>query len=134
MTVSGGIYFLGRYRPAYFEGATVRECARAMMAAARQITDDDMRAWVMCRIYELEGKLGPDPNCSAISSDHCDRGVSFARRPHDRFLDQVTATMPPCPGLDYSAAINAAPDFEDLGGGSFRLGCFRLDPVSKPGG
>jgi hypothetical protein len=107
MTISGGIYFLGRYRPAYFEADTARACARLMMASARQVTDDTLRGWLLLRIYELEGKITRDDHCTTISDDHCDRGVCFAKRAHDPFLDRATATMPHCPGLDYSGACNA---------------------------
>jgi hypothetical protein len=106
MTISGGIYFLGRYRPAYFEAGAIGACVTKMQAALRNVEDHALRAWLYARIDEGLTHMVTS-NTTAWSADHCDRGVSFAKRPHDRFLDRVTADMEPCPGLDYSGACNA---------------------------
>jgi hypothetical protein len=76
-----------------------------MQAALRNVEDHALRAWLYARIDEGLTHMVTS-NTTAWSADHCDRGVSFAKRPHDRFLDRVTADMEPCPGLDYSGAVN----------------------------
>jgi hypothetical protein len=104
--ISGSIYFLGKYRPAYFEAQSVYECQHKMWAAMRPIKDKDLWNWLAVRV--LEGRLEIEKdNCSAWTADHCDRGISFAKRPHDPFMDKAVADMPPCPGLDYSQSLNA---------------------------
>jgi hypothetical protein len=108
MTITGSIYFLGRYRPAYFEAPTISACNAQMFRAVEPIYAHDkaLRDWLYWRIAEGSKAIDRD-SCTAWSADHCDRGVSFAKRPHDPFLDDVTASLPPCPGLDYSGAVNS---------------------------
>ena len=107
MTISGSIYFLGKYRPAYFEAVTASDCATAMHNAILSCLhqDPDLYWWLKERIYEGAQRI-TDRNCTAWAADHCDRGVSFAKRPHDPFMDKAMADMPPCPGLDYSQSVN----------------------------
>jgi hypothetical protein len=105
MTITGSIYFLGRYRPAYFEAESPMECAVKMLCASRNVADTRLRFWLAGRIKEGHVKLDHGA-ISSWSADHNDRGVSFAKRPHDSWLDKTTATMEPCPGLDYSGAVN----------------------------
>jgi hypothetical protein len=101
--VSGSIYFLGRYRPAYFEASNLYDLTDSMIAAVRDIKDANLKAWLFARISIGRAKI--DSHCTSWSADHCDRGVSFAARPHDPWLDSITAKLPPCPGLNYGAAI-----------------------------
>jgi hypothetical protein len=103
MTVSGSIYFLGEYRPAYFEADNFVHLASAMVDAVRNLPD---RQWFAVRIRQAAEHMGRS-NCSAWSADHCSRGVSMAKRPHDPFLDDITRTLPVLPGLDYSNAVYA---------------------------
>jgi hypothetical protein len=103
MTVSGSIYFLGEYRPAYFEADTLDALACDMLAAVRNLPD---RQWYTVRIRQAAEHMGRS-NCSAWSADHVCRGVSMAKRPHDPFLDDITRTLPVLPGLDYSNAVYA---------------------------
>lgn len=105
--VSGSLYFLGKWRPAYFEAPTIAACRAKMAAAVLNVESDGLRAWFFARLHEGEMQISR-PRCDAWSADHCDRGVSFAKRPHDRFLDSVTLAMSPCPGLDYTGACNAS--------------------------
>jgi hypothetical protein len=110
MTITGGIYFLGAYRPAYFEADTIDACRAMLLKAARPMfareRGRELRAWLIARINEGAAAIARG-NCTAWSADHNDRGVCFAKRPHDPFLDRATAELPPCPGLDYSGAVNA---------------------------
>ena len=104
--ISGSIYFLGKYRPAYFEAESLDECYWAMVRAIFPITDIRLKTWLTNRLGEGHYRLCQDYN-AAWSADHCDRGISFAKRPHDPFMDKAVADMPPCPGLDYSQSLNA---------------------------
>lgn len=112
MTVSGSIYFLGRYRPAYFEADTTTQVAFLMYAAIRDIEDRQLRSWLDDRIFQGEDSLSD--SITSWSADHCDRGVSFAARPHDPWLDSITAKLPPCPGLDYSVALAPIGKFDPV--------------------
>ncbi len=104
MTISGSIYFLGAYRPAYFEADTIEACAALMHGAVQDIKNGSLKIFLLSRIKEGRAQIARD-NCSAWSAEHRDRGVSFAKRPHDPFLDRVTATLPHCPGLDYAGTV-----------------------------
>jgi hypothetical protein len=114
MTVSGSIYFLGRYRPAYFEGESIAHIAGQMITAIRFLQDSVLRDWIENRIVEGHKQIKKQNLYTSWSCDHCDRGVSFAARPHDPWLDSVTAKLPPCPGLDYSVALATIGQFDPV--------------------
>jgi hypothetical protein len=105
MTITGAIYFLGAWRPAYFEAAGIEECAAKMLCAVQKLEDRSLKMWLFNRIREGRAAMASD-TFSAWSADHCDRGVSFAKRPHDPFLDGITSLLAPYPGLNYSGAVN----------------------------
>lgn len=96
---SGSIYFLGQYRPAYFEAVTVGKLREQMLASIVQMNIDDWQwfaAKIQNSVYELR-----KPNCGGASAEHGCRGVSVAKRPHDPWLDNVVAKLPEYPGLAY---------------------------------
>jgi hypothetical protein len=102
MAYTASIYFLGQYRPAYFEAETA---TRAFQAAAYAVAGCEDQKWLIERLDEALARV-TKPNCAAASIEHGARGVSIANRPHDPFLDRVTRSMPAYPGLDYSNAVN----------------------------
>lgn len=98
---TASIYFMGRYRPAYFEAATAVDAYRA---AKRAVMGCDDRAWFYVRLGEAFEKVRG--NCTSFSTDHGCRGISLVARKHDPFLDSVTRDLPAYPGLDYTGAVN----------------------------
>lgn len=106
MTVSSKIYFLGNYRPAHFEADTFHGCANLMLRAIANVSDANLQSWLRDHIYSGLATMDRDANTESVSADHCNKGVGYARRPHDPWLDSTTAKIRPCPGLDYSLAIN----------------------------
>ncbi len=108
MTIhSGSIYFLGKYRPCYVEGTSIEEVAAKLRSAVQRVKDVRLHGWLVQRIREGQDAMTRgSSSVSSWSADHNDRGVSFATRPHDPFLDKTTAAMAPCPGLDYSLCVN----------------------------
>lgn len=101
--VSGSFYFFGQYKPAYFEADTAPALRRIMTAAVARLDPTD-RLWFEMRTHELAKDLR---TYAVASREHGARGVGMARRSHDAWLDDVTAALPPFPGLDYRAAVNA---------------------------
>ena len=101
MLVSGSIYFLGKYRPLYIEDTAMVKVKYRMLLAV-QDCDPALRDWLIDRINSTFLQVNK-PNCFSASADHCDRGVSFAKRPHDNFLDNIIVDMTVCPGLNYNA-------------------------------
>ncbi len=99
---TASIYFLGQYRPAYFQAETA---IRAFQLAAHAVAGCPDQRWLIDRLDEACTRVRK-PNCAAVSIEHGARGVSIAKRPHDPFLDSVTRTMPAYPGLDYAGACN----------------------------
>ena len=103
MTYTASFYFMGQYRPAYFEAETV---GKAMNAALRALgTNHPDYAWFADRLKQAYCALRKG-NCSAFSAEHGCRGVSIVARNHDRFLDSVTRDFPAYPGLDYAGVAN----------------------------
>ncbi len=109
MTIhSGSVYFLGKYRPLYVEGDTIEEVAAKLRSSIQRVKDAYLQRWLIQRIREGQDAMTRgSSSVSSWSADHYDRGVSFATRAHDPFLDKTTAAMAPCPGLDYSLCVNA---------------------------
>lgn len=103
MTYSGSIYFLGAYRPAYFEANDLVSLSIKMHAAASQMPEAE---WFEARITEAFQTLKRKDSTTSISIEHGARGVSMSRSSHDPWLDKLTTVMPACPGLDYSAVVN----------------------------
>lgn len=102
MTCSGSIYFLGRYRPAYFEASSLEMLRTIMLDAVQDMSN---APWYMTRIADAADALKNANGYTAWQSDHCDKGVSMAKRPHDPWLDETVKTLPDCPNLHYSLAI-----------------------------
>lgn len=102
-TLTGSIYFLGHYRPFHCEDTALAKVLIRLRHAASGIEDRQLHAWIEERIAHCGREIKRNPAYSSVSSDHSDRGVSICRRPHDPWLDKVTADLPPCPGLNYSA-------------------------------
>lgn len=100
---TASIYFLGQYRPAYFEAETARKAADKAIRAINEVTGPDY-GWLAARLNEACGKV--KANCTSWSAEHGCRGVSLVARAHDPFLDGVTRDFPAYPGLDYSACSN----------------------------
>ena len=96
---SGSIYFLGQYRPAYFEATSLNKLHEKMRVAIVQTGMDDWQ-WFAWRI-DLATKELRKPNCEGWSAEHGCRGVSVAKRPHDPWLDSIVAKLPEYPGLAY---------------------------------
>ena len=103
MTYTASIFFMGEYRPAYFEADTA---IKATDKALRALAAVKGYNWFYDRFLEASARLERS-NCSAFACEHGCRGVSLAARPHDPFLDSVTRKLKPFPGLDYSEAVNA---------------------------
>jgi hypothetical protein len=74
-----------------------------MTAAVARLQPED-RLWFEMRVHELAHELR---RYAAASHEHGARGVKMAKRPHDAWLDGVTAALPAFPGLDYTQALNA---------------------------
>ena len=104
MTYSGSIYFLGAYRPAYFEARTISDLASMMRRAIREM-DAKSFDWFEARIDQCVDDMLKGYAC--VSIDHCNKGVGMDKRPHDPWLDDMTRDMPRCPDLDYSVSIHA---------------------------
>jgi hypothetical protein len=96
---SGSIYFLGQYRPAYFEATGLGSLRAQMRDAIAQMNMDDWQ-WFAPRIDNAVKELRK-PSCGGASVEHGCRGVSVAKRPHDPWLDSIVAKLPNYPGLVY---------------------------------
>lgn len=84
MAYTASIYFLGQYRPAYFEADTARAATKALLASIRECEDyTKLCEWIKQSYSEIK-----KPNCAAFSVEHGARGISIAKRPHDPFLGQ----------------------------------------------
>lgn len=99
--VHGSIYFLGKYRPLTVEDTAMVK-VKLRLKAATENCDPQLRDWLRSHLDGLFLAINKK-NCSSVQADHCDRGVSFAKRPHDPFLKLVLANLPDCPGLNYNA-------------------------------
>ena len=97
---TASIYFLGEYRPAYFQAATL---AVAVSKAERALFAAQDRDWFLTRLHEGKRQVRK-PNCAGWSAEHGCRGVAIVKRPHDPFLDSITVKLPHYPGLDYTVA------------------------------
>lgn len=102
-TYTGSFYFLGQHKPAHFEASSVKALRAQMRAAITAMSGDDWQ-WYAWRIDEIARDIR---KYAAVSREHGAKGLSMAKRPHDPWLDDVTATLPPYPGLNYGAAVNA---------------------------
>ena len=103
MTVTASIFFMGEYRPVYFESETVRGAAAKLEGAIAGLPAIE-RAWFAERILEAKRQCLKE-NCAAYASEHGCRGLSIAKRPHDSFLDTVIRKLPVYPSLDYSESV-----------------------------
>ena len=103
MSVSGSIYFLGKYRPAYFEAKNINELIDKMCMSVLKVEGDV--TWLYDRIEECATRIN-SIHYTSMSMEHGCRGISMTNHPHDRFLDDIIALMLPCPGLDYSFTVN----------------------------
>lgn len=105
MTVTVTISFEGLYRPAHFEAATVcLATGNAIAAISAGMPDaEKARSWISEAARRLQST-----NCMSAGCSNPYMSVRVRRRPHDPFLDSVTAGLPHCPGLDYSGAARAA--------------------------
>lgn len=100
---TASIAFFGRYRPAYFEGETALAAVTlARNAVAASEHGDKLCSWLATAL----GEVTRSASCSGFSIEHGTLCVTLRQGPHDRFLDSVTASLPPCPGLNYSGAAN----------------------------
>lgn len=102
-TLTGSIYFLGKFRPFHCEDTALAKVLIRLRHAASGIEDRQLQAWIEERIKTCGKNLQQFPSYASVSADHSDRGVSIRRSAHDPWLDKVTADLPPCPGLNYSA-------------------------------
>ena len=95
----GTIYFLGRYRPLYVEGATAEAVFVQLERRAREAPPEALE-----RLLEL--RLRYNPRYTSQSTEHGSYGASLLeteRHPLDTDLWQrVWESMPPCPGLIYN--------------------------------
>jgi len=98
---TASIFFLGHFRPAYFEGETARHAANKAARAIRASAESD---WFETRLYAAAGSL--NKTCASATYEHGARGICVKRGPHDPFLDHATRGFPAFPGLDYSDALN----------------------------
>lgn len=96
---SGSIYFLGQYRPAYFEAKTLGALRAAMCNAIANL-ESDTRFFLDYRIHNVVKQLRK-PSCGGASAEHGAMGVSVGKRPHDPWLDSIVAKLPEYPGLAY---------------------------------
>lgn len=99
---TASIYFMGQYRPAYFQAETKHAAIDAALAAVAKCHDF---LWFSNRLAEALIQL--KGNCTAYSTDHGCRGIALRTGPHDPFLDGMTSSFPHYPDLDYSGAANA---------------------------
>ena len=101
MKYTGSFYFFGHYRPAHFEETSLKRLRERMQKAINGI---DSEAWhyFAWRIDEAIKQV-KKPGCAAFSSEYGAKGISVKKRPHDPFLDEVTATFPHYPNLNYFA-------------------------------
>jgi len=95
---NGAIYFLGLYRPAYYEAETL-EALRDTMEKAIAALDADTRAKLTAWIHSCKVQL--ERGYSSASIDHGHLGVAIKAGPHDPWLGRVVATMAPFPALTY---------------------------------
>lgn len=92
------IGFLGKYRPAHWEGKTLEECRDA---ALLDVSDPHLRE----KILEVYKSLSSPPfSVSSVSIQGYSPfpyGISLRKRPHDPFLDEVVKEFPLHPRVDY---------------------------------
>jgi hypothetical protein len=99
---TASVTFFGRYRPAYFEGATAKD---AFVKARRAVAQTEQ--YHMLTRFLTEALDGISSNCTSCSVDWGCYGAAMRQGPHDPWLDGVTRDYPAYPGLDYSAVANA---------------------------
>ena len=95
--------FFGQYRPAHFEGLTLRYAlARAERALTRAANRPKLLDW----LHDAQTSISAGRSTHTTIS-HGALCVTVAAGPHDPWLDDITDTLPDYPGLDYGEAVNA---------------------------
>ena len=105
MTYSASIYFLGQYRPAYFQATSMTKLKAQMRLAIDNLDRDDWE-WFAWRIDEAFKRVQAR-HCSGVSIEHGCKGLSVAKRQHDPWLDSVVAKLPAFPFLNYPTNITS---------------------------
>ena len=102
------VYFLGKYRPASFQGPTFEA---AFFRCAEAIADmDDEAAALKLADWMSEVAAIAKPPKGRVSSyvswaiDDGRIGLRWRKEAHDPWLDRALSGMPACPGLKYDLA------------------------------
>ena len=98
------LYFFGRARPAVFSSEHFFDAADVLTDAIADCAPDAQSFFVKGLFQIVDAYDGK--SASAFSYEHGGLGISWQTYPYDTFLDDVTATYPAFPGLDYSLTTN----------------------------
>lgn len=101
MTYSATVYFLGLYRPYYAEAESLPTLVKRINRAIAEIEGHDW-AYLSESLAEIKKHIRKR-NCHAMSCERGTLGVKIKKSPHDPWLSDVVATLPPCPKLNYFA-------------------------------
>ena len=91
----GTIYFLGRYRPLYVEGATAEAVFVQLERRAREAPPEALE-----RLLEL--RMRYNPRYTSQSIEHGTYGASLLVADAPPLPPAIWDSMPPCPGLIYN--------------------------------
>jgi hypothetical protein len=108
MTVRVAIYFLGRNRPAYFEGDHLHDVLEVVIEAAENC-DRDSRNKLYGWIIAAEESVAPDRPRVSIEHGAFGLVIDLDAQPLGAILE-IAAHLPPFPGLDYSKALKVKED------------------------
>ena len=91
----GTIYFLGKYRPLYVEGATAEAVFLQLERRAREAPPEALE-----RLLELRMRYNPRHTSQSI--EHGSYGASLLIADAPPLPPSLWESMPPCPGLIYN--------------------------------
>lgn len=98
------VYFLGKYRPASFQGPTFEAAFWTLLEATADMDESDRIAdWAAMFAKQWKDRR-TSPHYIRTSAEHGALGLSWAEEAHDPWLDRALSGMPACPGLKYDLA------------------------------
>ena len=91
----GTIYFLGKYRPLYVEGATAEAVFLQLERRAREAPPEALE-----RLLEL--RMRYNPRYTSQNTEYGSYGAALFIADAPSFPPAIWESMPPCPGLIYN--------------------------------
>ncbi len=112
------VYFLGKYRPASFQGPTFEAAFWSLLEATADMEESDrITDWASEIAAKVQPSAGRLSSYVSMSCEYGGLGLRWAKAPHDPWLDRALSGMPACPGLRYDLAqVGAARAAASLSG------------------